>query len=1143
MDPFYSGNAQAVEQLKLLPTLNDIEEMYIAIHNPVMKIFRLKNGQWGFEGNVVNLPQDIGEACSVLPRLSSDVSVFLVRRKTGEEPTDYKNFKIRKNYIHSWLLFLKRFNRFYAHITISDDNLLAITNRNGESVSAWDLLSQHVLNPASSLRPTESNHDNTNEANGTQGGIEQGAIPIEPEIENILETGLLDVNQLQQTESALIDQELQVQPNQPILWPTIGTELLGEFNTPGLLAKSFPCLFPFGHGDPFYLARQYSITLHEAVQHYQRYAVKLSDQMSHYEYPFARNPRFCHYIQNVDERHRIYSQANYCISDSGVSLSLEDFVQIQHDPQRLAELKGKITRYAANITGSTSYFYQRRKELEAVIEQKKPPTVWWTLSYPDFHWEDLHKMFGDRRPNITEEQYRKWKANNLKENPGLVDEFFTKRVSEFVTELFGPNILDATWHWYRFEWQKRLSIHVHGVAHLKSDPGLTTLGKYVYEGRVAARILRAHDTLLDVGITTDPNPQQGDTFLKSFIHIKEELYQRPLSQQDIASLQQQIHKGIASEQQIVAYRDYILSSMNPKHPLPTDATLDARQTGDDTPPTVHPCSMCHVCDDGTIGYNTSMLSSLLNECNRHKCYSDYCLAKGNCRFGFPKPLADVSVIHITEKAWLRDGKNGETKGCLRKVALTFAACTNDRWLNSYFPAGLAAWGGNMDFTILIDLEAIIQYVAKYGNKVEESSRGFHHIVATVIRKGRENDSPGNTLLRSLFTRLTGGREMGMQETGHLSLSLPFVKSTLSFVRVNLLNTSRLIHLNSRKRNRHRSNDEDNINSNELVIKSIIDTYAARFDQSNWCTPQLYHFVLPQLQTMTLHNFCKRFYVPSHGGKKNKITIQQKQKDIVIIYSPDVRMSVNETQYFFFYLMKHCPWRGCPQSIYGYPPNSDVYNDFKLPEVSLTITNLWHASFDHLEEHELPEYVATFIDNIRHDDGEDWTPNLIADVVQRMDNNEADVDGDFVDLCRSILLNFNDADVGHNNDMPEWNHNHDWNLLQQHYQGLQTQFSKQFFKQIWDDTLTVPGQQTEMRQQRYRRELRGNQVVAFDLIANAVDNRLSLSLQDKCILLIGSAGCGKSFIIDAIVTEFGEQAVIIAAYSGNNKFTHTHYGRL
>ena len=37
--------------------------------------------------------------------------------------------------------------------------------------------------------------------------------------------------------------------------------------------------------------------------------------------------------------------------------------------------------------------------------------------------------------------------------------------------------LDAKWHWYRFEYQARGSIHCHGVAILKNGPGLRKLSK------------------------------------------------------------------------------------------------------------------------------------------------------------------------------------------------------------------------------------------------------------------------------------------------------------------------------------------------------------------------------------------------------------------------------------------------------------------------------------------------------------------------------------------------------------------------------------------------------------------------------------------------------------------------------------------
>ena len=49
----------------------------------------------------------------------------------------------------------------------------------------------------------------------------------------------------------------------------------------------------------------------------------------------------------------------------------------------------RMSVYAANITGSDSYWSNRRSELEATFEQKAPATVFFTFSYADNHWEDL----------------------------------------------------------------------------------------------------------------------------------------------------------------------------------------------------------------------------------------------------------------------------------------------------------------------------------------------------------------------------------------------------------------------------------------------------------------------------------------------------------------------------------------------------------------------------------------------------------------------------------------------------------------------------------------------------------------------------------------------------------------------------------
>ena len=44
-----------------------------------------------------------------------------------------------------------------------------------------------------------------------------------------------------------------------------------------------------------------------------------------------------------------------------------------------------MSPYSAYITGSDSYWYKRRNELEATFEQKAPDTVFFTFSYADHH--------------------------------------------------------------------------------------------------------------------------------------------------------------------------------------------------------------------------------------------------------------------------------------------------------------------------------------------------------------------------------------------------------------------------------------------------------------------------------------------------------------------------------------------------------------------------------------------------------------------------------------------------------------------------------------------------------------------------------------------------------------------------------------
>ena len=106
------------------------------------------------------------------------------------------------------------------------------------------------------------------------------------------------------------------------------------------------------------------------------------------------------------------------------------------------ELMNRMSSYCANITGSDSYWYKRRSELEATFEQKRIATCFFTFSFADTHWHDLHRLM----PNPLFEKNGRY-ANVLK-NPHLVDWYFGYRLEKFL-EITFDDILKSEWTWHR----------------------------------------------------------------------------------------------------------------------------------------------------------------------------------------------------------------------------------------------------------------------------------------------------------------------------------------------------------------------------------------------------------------------------------------------------------------------------------------------------------------------------------------------------------------------------------------------------------------------------------------------------------------------------------------------------------------------
>ena len=231
-----------------------------------------------------------------------------------------------------------------------------------------------------------------------------------------------------------------------------------------------------------------------------------------------------------------------------------------------------------------------KEDLKAIVTSVGTPTFFFTFSSADMHWPELHSLFydSDSEVNCSSQERRQ----NVIDNPHIVDCFFTQRLESFV-KCWLYDTLDAKWHWYRFEYQGRGSIHCHGTAKLNNDPGLCDLTKLALKGYLAQNF-------------KDENNIENSS-----------------------ALDQDIETGNKAAQTACKYVDWLLSTMNPN---PPDEDMWIR-------PDVHPCQRQY--KEIPEWDMDSDYVDLLNMVQRHtRCSTNYCLRKKSnenevkCRFLF-----------------------------------------------------------------------------------------------------------------------------------------------------------------------------------------------------------------------------------------------------------------------------------------------------------------------------------------------------------------------------------------------------------------------------------------------------------------------------------------------------------------------------
>ena len=333
-----------------LQGLSQVEEMLISAVMPIMTVYRLPHGQLGYNGHVVNLPQDVGAFVATLPRLVHELDVLVVRRE-GVSGV-HKDFKVRHARVLSALRWLKANNVYYRNITISD--------------SALEQLPQHgdvTTLPSVDIQDSSSDiaeHASTSEDPYDE-DLSQTFVPMRPRIgteQEVLTQGIAD----RQNVSLSCHQ-------QPLPWPNIANTPINEFSTEGYMTCAFPVLFPTGAAD-FSAPRPRTVTIGYYFKHLLMYR----------DGRFARHPRFRYFALNTEMRHRalgagqIYVKQN--TTDAQLTVQeLRDMVSVGGEA-----FSRRVLHYATSLRGTRSYWFKQRSRLISMIDTLGLPNVFFLLT-------------------------------------------------------------------------------------------------------------------------------------------------------------------------------------------------------------------------------------------------------------------------------------------------------------------------------------------------------------------------------------------------------------------------------------------------------------------------------------------------------------------------------------------------------------------------------------------------------------------------------------------------------------------------------------------------------------------------------------------------------------------------------------------
>ena len=783
--------------------LSFVEEQLISLVYVNQYMYDRPGGSASSKGHCISFQQDISEIATELPRLAADVPIVIVRSPTvAYAPTI--DLKVRRRHIEVWLRWLKANSPIpgYRNLVISQANLDLLPVDGTIALKEIDSYDDHPL--IANVGPSNQNNvdqlsqslndttiDDSSQSLSDAGSIPSGQPILDPDsydyMNPAMETGVVNMPNLE-LEDDIIAQSMQqmnsgqrnnnpvpptlAQPAPPVApipvppivpifpYPQRATEPLNEYNTPYLAAMAFPTLFPYGSGDPFEVNwRSNDEKFLTKVRHLINYCEIYNGKK---EFRFATHSRFILWIYNINYRHRALSQGNFYLKQNSAdaNLTIDELKAKIAQGQNNSVIKN-IQRYMANIPGTPSYWFQNNKDLGQILLDKGCCDAFITLTYADKHCPYLHRLLGIPEGSSFEviDQY-------IRASPNIVNEFFTKKVKEFVTEYIVNHLQCspefAGWYWARYEWQFRDAIHLHGMV---------KFGESDFDSKIAADMCIAGHVL-------------------------------SLKETKTAEDLEAIEFGKEAEQALIDWHDRFVT---------VDATMSKAEF-EVQYEKANPKPMSKKCSEVPDNEKENDILTLTYLLQRHECQMGRCLKIYNgvcqrCRFKMPKPICEKTKIEY-HRDQHRDGSFGpwQLKVIQKRV--------NDQRITTFCKEIMYIWRANHDFSFPESMRKVMLYIVKYASKSEVKSSVFAKIYKTIFDMADAATTDTHLALKQVFTKVLGERDITRNEAIHQLLGLDLHISNVTVVKTSL-DSSKGISKNQR--------------TNQLQFNdSFVDLYSNRF---------------------------------------------------------------------------------------------------------------------------------------------------------------------------------------------------------------------------------------------------------------------------------------------------------------------------